>query len=108
MVCSFDLSYAHVSTLAALCSFPYNIQVFYHCSSPAEKKEFLRAMHSILRDKHRRQLLKTESLPNSQQYVPFGGKRLCALKGARPAMNRAGNDNMAHHPSSKCLTAKTV
>ncbi|XP_068126724.1 rho guanine nucleotide exchange factor TIAM1 isoform X2 [Hyperolius riggenbachi] len=59
------------------------------CSSPAEKKDFLRAVHSILRDKHRRQLLKTESLPNSQQYVPFGGKRLCALKGARPAMNRA-------------------
>ncbi|XP_069802359.1 rho guanine nucleotide exchange factor TIAM1 isoform X2 [Dendropsophus ebraccatus] len=59
------------------------------CSSPDSKKEFLRAVHSILRDKHRRQLLKTESLPNSQQYVPFGGKRLCALKGARPAMNRA-------------------
>ncbi|XP_075053250.1 rho guanine nucleotide exchange factor TIAM1 isoform X1 [Mixophyes fleayi] len=59
------------------------------CSSPGGKKEFLRAVHSILRDKHRRQLLKTESLPNSQQYVPFGGKRLCALKGARPAMNRA-------------------
>lgn len=47
-------------------------------------------MHSILRDKHRRQLLKAESLPSSQQYVPFGGKRLCALKGARPAMSRAG------------------
>ncbi|KAM4796438.1 rho guanine nucleotide exchange factor TIAM1 [Rhinophrynus dorsalis] len=59
------------------------------CSSPGAKKEFLRAVHSILRDKQRRQLLKTESLPNSQQYVPFGGKRLCALKGARPAMNRA-------------------
>ncbi|KAG8450255.1 hypothetical protein GDO86_002779 [Hymenochirus boettgeri] len=59
------------------------------CSSPGSKKEFLRAVHSILRDKHRRQLLKTESLPNSHQYVPFGGKRLCALKGARPAMNRA-------------------
>ncbi|KAM4699864.1 rho guanine nucleotide exchange factor TIAM1 isoform 1-T2 [Discoglossus pictus] len=59
------------------------------CSSPGGKKEFLRAVHSILRDKHRRQLLKTESLPNSQQYVPFGGKRLCALKGARPVMNRA-------------------
>lgn len=65
-------------------------RAFHLCSSsPAEKKEFLRAVHSILRDKHRRQLLKTESLPNSQQYVPFGGKRLCALKGARPAMNRA-------------------
>ncbi|XP_053312709.1 rho guanine nucleotide exchange factor TIAM1 isoform X2 [Spea bombifrons] len=59
------------------------------CSSPVGKKEFLRAVHSVLRDKHRRQLLKTESLPSSQQYVPFGGKRLCALKGARPAMNRA-------------------
>ncbi|KAM9201086.1 rho guanine nucleotide exchange factor TIAM1 isoform 2-T2 [Dugong dugon] len=59
------------------------------CSSPESRKEFLRAVHSILRDKHRRQLLKTESLPSSQQYVPFGGKRLCALKGARPAMSRA-------------------
>uniref|UniRef100_A0A2I3T9B4 TIAM Rac1 associated GEF 1 n=2 Tax=Pan TaxID=9596 RepID=A0A2I3T9B4_PANTR len=53
------------------------------------RKDFLKAVHSILRDKHRRQLLKTESLPSSQQYVPFGGKRLCALKGARPAMSRA-------------------
>ncbi|XP_071420645.1 rho guanine nucleotide exchange factor TIAM1 isoform X3 [Pithys albifrons albifrons] len=59
------------------------------CSSPEHRKDFLKAVHSILRDKHRRQLLKTESLPSSQQYVPFGGKRLCALKGARPAMNRA-------------------
>ncbi|XP_055965239.1 rho guanine nucleotide exchange factor TIAM1 isoform X1 [Sorex fumeus] len=59
------------------------------CSSPESRKEFLKAVHSILRDKHRRQLLKTESLPSSQQYVPFGGKRLCALKGARPAMSRA-------------------
>ncbi|XP_025041916.2 rho guanine nucleotide exchange factor TIAM1 isoform X4 [Pelodiscus sinensis] len=59
------------------------------CSSPDHRKDFLKAVHSILRDKHRRQLLKTESLPSSQQYVPFGGKRLCALKGARPAMNRA-------------------
>ncbi|NXT09945.1 TIAM1 protein, partial [Prunella fulvescens] len=58
-------------------------------SSPEHRKDFLKAVHSILRDKHRRQLLKTESLPSSQQYVPFGGKRLCALKGARPAMNRA-------------------
>ncbi|NXK87956.1 TIAM1 protein, partial [Formicarius rufipectus] len=57
--------------------------------SPEHRKDFLKAVHSILRDKHRRQLLKTESLPSSQQYVPFGGKRLCALKGARPAMNRA-------------------
>ncbi|XP_036392299.1 T-lymphoma invasion and metastasis-inducing protein 1-like isoform X1 [Megalops cyprinoides] len=59
------------------------------CSSPESKKDFLRTVHSILRDKQRRQLLKTESLPPNQQYVPFGGKRLCALKGARPAMNRA-------------------
>ncbi|PNJ45885.1 rho guanine nucleotide exchange factor TIAM1 isoform X2 [Pongo pygmaeus] len=59
------------------------------CSSPESRKDFLKAVHSILRDKHRRQLLKTESLPSSQQYVPFGGKRLCALKGARPAMSRA-------------------
>lgn len=50
----------------------------------------MKTVHSILRDKQRRQLLKTESLPPNQQYVPFGGKRLCALKGARPAMNRAG------------------
>ncbi|XP_064413497.1 rho guanine nucleotide exchange factor TIAM1 [Latimeria chalumnae] len=59
------------------------------CSSPESKKDFLRAVHSVLRDKQRRQLLKTESLPLSQQYVPFGGKRLCALKGARPGINRA-------------------
>ncbi|CAO2632312.1 Rho guanine nucleotide exchange factor TIAM1 [Lemmus lemmus] len=59
------------------------------CNSPESRKDFLKAVHSILRDKHRRQLLKTESLPSSQQYVPFGGKRLCALKGARPAMSRA-------------------
>ncbi|XP_061073631.1 rho guanine nucleotide exchange factor TIAM1-like isoform X1 [Conger conger] len=59
------------------------------CSSPESKKDFLKTVHSILRDKQRRQLLKTESLPPSQQYVPFGGKRLCALKGARPTMNRA-------------------
>lgn len=59
------------------------------CSSPESKKDFLKMVHSILRDKQRRQLLKTESLPLNQQYVPFGGKRLCALKGARPAMNRA-------------------
>ncbi|XP_037017320.2 rho guanine nucleotide exchange factor TIAM1 isoform X1 [Artibeus jamaicensis] len=59
------------------------------CSSPKARKDFLRAVHSVLRDKHRRQLLKTESLPSAQQYVPFGGKRLCALKGARPAMSRA-------------------
>ncbi|KAG9351760.1 hypothetical protein JZ751_023011 [Albula glossodonta] len=59
------------------------------CSSPESKKDFLKSVHSILRDKQRRQLLKTESLPPNQQYVPFGGKRLCALKGARPTMNRA-------------------
>lgn len=59
------------------------------CSSPESRKDFLKSVHSILRDKHRRQLLKTESLPSAQQYVPFGGKRLCALKGARPAMSRA-------------------
>ncbi|XP_058040613.1 rho guanine nucleotide exchange factor TIAM1 isoform X2 [Ahaetulla prasina] len=58
------------------------------CSSPEHRKDFLKAVHSILRDKHRRQLLKTESLPSSQHYVPFGGKRLSALKGARPVMNR--------------------
>ncbi|XP_074466027.1 rho guanine nucleotide exchange factor TIAM1 isoform X2 [Sebastes fasciatus] len=59
------------------------------CRSPDSKKEFLKAVHSILREKQRRQLLKTESLPPNQQYVPFGGKRLCALKGMRPALNRA-------------------
>ncbi|XP_074535449.1 rho guanine nucleotide exchange factor TIAM1-like [Halichoeres trimaculatus] len=61
------------------------------CSSPESKKDFLKTVHSILREKHRRQLLKTESLPLNQQYVPFGGKRLCALKGARPAINRAAS-----------------
>ncbi|XP_061575707.1 rho guanine nucleotide exchange factor TIAM1 isoform X1 [Cololabis saira] len=61
------------------------------CSSPDSRKDFLRTVHSILREKHRRQLLKTESLPLNQQYVPFGGKRLCALKGARPAINRAAS-----------------
>ncbi|XP_074527920.1 rho guanine nucleotide exchange factor TIAM1-like [Halichoeres trimaculatus] len=61
------------------------------CSSPDSKKDFLKAVHSILREKQRRQLLKTESLPPNQQYVPFGGKRLCALKGARPSMNRAAS-----------------
>ncbi|XP_037322485.2 rho guanine nucleotide exchange factor TIAM1 isoform X3 [Pungitius pungitius] len=61
------------------------------CSSPESRKDFLKTVHSILREKHRRQLLKTESLPVKQQYVPFGGKRLCALKGARPAINRAAS-----------------
>ncbi|KAJ8412531.1 hypothetical protein AAFF_G00128670 [Aldrovandia affinis] len=61
------------------------------CSSPESKKDFLNSVHSILRDKQRRRLLKTESLPPNQQYVPFGGKRLCALKGARPSMNRAAS-----------------
>ncbi|XP_036284963.1 rho guanine nucleotide exchange factor TIAM1 isoform X1 [Pipistrellus kuhlii] len=59
------------------------------CGSPKSRKDLLKAVHSVLRDKHRRQLLKAESLPSSQQYVPFGGRRLCALKGARPAMSRA-------------------
>lgn len=59
-------------------------------SSPESRKDFVKTVHSILREKHRRQLLKTESLPLNQQYVPFGGKRLCALKGARPTINRAG------------------
>ncbi|XP_039600844.1 T-lymphoma invasion and metastasis-inducing protein 1-like isoform X1 [Polypterus senegalus] len=59
------------------------------CSSPESKKEFLKTIQCIIRDKQRRQLLKTESLPLNQQYIPFGGKRLCALKGARPVMNRA-------------------
>ncbi|XP_072370114.1 rho guanine nucleotide exchange factor TIAM1-like isoform X4 [Scyliorhinus torazame] len=63
---------------------------FHFCSStPEGKRDFVKAVQSILRDKHRRQLLKTESLPQSQQYVPFGGKRLCALKGGRPVVNRA-------------------
>lgn len=61
------------------------------CSSPDSKKDFLKAVHSILREKQRRQLLKTESLPPNQQYVPFGGNRLRVLKGARPAMNRTGD-----------------
>lgn len=71
-----------ISTFLCFCSI---------CSSPDSKKDFLKAVHSILREKQRRQLLKTESLPPNQQYVPFGGKRLCALKGARPAMDRAGD-----------------
>nr|XP_020468815.1 T-lymphoma invasion and metastasis-inducing protein 1-like [Monopterus albus]XP_020468816.1 T-lymphoma invasion and metastasis-inducing protein 1-like [Monopterus albus] len=61
------------------------------CSSPESRKDFLKTVHSILREKHRRQLLKTESLPLNQQYVPFGGQRLCALKGARPVINRAAS-----------------
>ncbi|XP_061818845.1 rho guanine nucleotide exchange factor TIAM1-like isoform X2 [Nerophis lumbriciformis] len=61
------------------------------CSSPESKKELLKAVHCILREKQRRQLLKSQSLPLSQQYVPFGGKRLCALKGSRPTMNRAAS-----------------
>lgn len=61
------------------------------CSSPESRKDFVKTVHSILREKHRRQLLKTESLPLNQQYVPFGGKRLCALKGARPVINRAAS-----------------
>ncbi|XP_044077284.1 rho guanine nucleotide exchange factor TIAM1-like isoform X2 [Siniperca chuatsi] len=73
------------------------------CSSQDSKKDFLKAVHSILREKQRRQLLKTESLPPNQQYVPFGGKRLCALKGARPAMNRA-----ASAPSRTLARSKLV
>uniref|UniRef100_A0A3Q3VYF4 Uncharacterized protein n=1 Tax=Mola mola TaxID=94237 RepID=A0A3Q3VYF4_MOLML len=61
------------------------------CSSPDSKKDFLKAIHSILRQKQRRQLLKNESLPPNKQYVPFGGKRLCALKGARSSVNRAAS-----------------
>uniref|UniRef100_A0A3B4CIN0 TIAM Rac1 associated GEF 1a n=1 Tax=Pygocentrus nattereri TaxID=42514 RepID=A0A3B4CIN0_PYGNA len=61
------------------------------CSSPESKKEFLKTVHSVLRDKQRRQLMKTESLPLNQQYIPFGGKRLSALKGVRPTMNRAAS-----------------
>uniref|UniRef100_A0A3Q2ZN87 TIAM Rac1 associated GEF 1a n=1 Tax=Kryptolebias marmoratus TaxID=37003 RepID=A0A3Q2ZN87_KRYMA len=61
------------------------------CSSPDSKKDLLKAVHSILREKQRRQLLKTESMPLNQQYVPFGGKRLRALKGARPSMNRTAS-----------------
>ncbi|XP_043106600.1 rho guanine nucleotide exchange factor TIAM1 isoform X2 [Puntigrus tetrazona] len=59
------------------------------CSSPESKKDFLKTVHSILRNKQRRQLMKTETLPPNQQYIPFGGKRLCALKGSRPTINRA-------------------
>ncbi|XP_027027549.2 rho guanine nucleotide exchange factor TIAM1 isoform X4 [Tachysurus fulvidraco] len=58
------------------------------CSSSESKRDFLKTVHSVLRDKQRRQLMKTESLPLNQQYAPFGGKRFLALKGARP-MNRA-------------------
>ncbi|XP_049598655.1 rho guanine nucleotide exchange factor TIAM1 isoform X2 [Syngnathus scovelli] len=62
------------------------------CSSAESKKDLLKAVHSILREKQRRQLLKTESLPLSQQYVPFGGKRLYALKGAQKhSVNRAAS-----------------
>ncbi|KAK1800396.1 hypothetical protein P4O66_005633 [Electrophorus voltai] len=58
------------------------------CSSPDSKKDFLKSVHSVLRDKQRRLLMKTESVPPSRQYIPFGGKRLRALKGAQPTMNR--------------------
>ncbi|XP_027887654.1 T-lymphoma invasion and metastasis-inducing protein 1-like isoform X1 [Xiphophorus couchianus] len=61
------------------------------CSSPESKKDFLKAVQSILREKQRRHILKTKSMPLNQKYVPFGGKRLTALKGARPAMNRAAS-----------------
>ncbi|KAJ8342539.1 hypothetical protein SKAU_G00324670 [Synaphobranchus kaupii] len=72
------------------------------CSSPESKKDFLKSVHSILRDKQRRQLLKTESRPPNQQYVPFGGKRLCALKGGRSSMNRAAS------PPSRTLGRKSL
>ncbi|XP_075958443.1 rho guanine nucleotide exchange factor TIAM1 [Anarhichas minor] len=72
------------------------------CSSPESKKDFLKAVHSILRDKQRRQFLNTETLPPNQQYVPFGGKRLCALKGMRPAMNRAAS------PPSRTLSRRKL
>uniref|UniRef100_A0A4W3IEI3 TIAM Rac1 associated GEF 1 n=1 Tax=Callorhinchus milii TaxID=7868 RepID=A0A4W3IEI3_CALMI len=63
---------------------------FHFCNSTSDtKRDFVKAVQSVIRDKQRRQLLKTESLPQSQQYMPFGGKRLCALKGARPVVNRA-------------------
>ncbi|XP_037322997.2 rho guanine nucleotide exchange factor TIAM1 isoform X2 [Pungitius pungitius] len=71
------------------------------CSSPESKKDFLKAVHSILREKQRRQLLQTESLPPNQRYVPFGGKRLCALKGARPIMNRAASAPSRRLPRKK-------
>ncbi|KAM8835008.1 rho guanine nucleotide exchange factor TIAM1 [Synchiropus picturatus] len=61
------------------------------CSSPDSRKDLLKALHSILREKQRRQLLKTQALPPSQQYVPFGGRRLCALKGPPPAAHRAAS-----------------
>uniref|UniRef100_A0A8C7XMD1 TIAM Rac1 associated GEF 1a n=1 Tax=Oryzias sinensis TaxID=183150 RepID=A0A8C7XMD1_9TELE len=60
------------------------------CSSPDSKKDFLKAVHSILREKQRRQFLKSESMPSNQQYAPFGGKRLYFLKGARHSVNRTG------------------
>lgn len=78
------------ATFAVPCAGPVPLTPVTSHSSPKSRKDFLKAVHSVLRDKHRRQLLKAESLPSSQQYVPFGGKRLCALKGARPAMSRAG------------------
>lgn len=87
------------NTRFAVCA--KNIDLIFNClheiyavleifSTPENKRDFTKAVQSILRDKQRRQLLKTESLPQSQQYMPFGGKRLCALKGARPVVDRAG------------------
>uniref|UniRef100_A0A3P9I9Y7 TIAM Rac1 associated GEF 1a n=1 Tax=Oryzias latipes TaxID=8090 RepID=A0A3P9I9Y7_ORYLA len=61
------------------------------CSSPDSKKDFLKAVHSILREKQRRQFLKSESMPSNQQYAPFGGKRLYFLKGARHSVNRTAS-----------------
>ncbi|XP_062869764.1 rho guanine nucleotide exchange factor TIAM1 [Trichomycterus rosablanca] len=59
------------------------------CRTSESERDFLKAVHSVLRDKQRRQLMKTDSLPSNQQYMPFSGKRLRALKGGRPMMNRA-------------------
>ncbi|XP_077466837.1 rho guanine nucleotide exchange factor TIAM1-like isoform X2 [Stigmatopora argus] len=61
------------------------------CSCPESRKDFVKTLQNAVREKQRRRLLKTESLPLSQRYVPFGGKRLCALKGARPIINRAAS-----------------
>lgn len=59
------------------------------CSSPESKRDLLKALHSALREKQRRQLMKSDALPPNQQYMPFGGKRLCALKRVQPMINRA-------------------
>lgn len=66
------------------------LPILFLYSSPDSKKDFLKAVHSILREKQRRQFLKSESMPSNQQYAPFGGKRLYFLKGARHSVNRTG------------------